>query len=178
MKSINALFLLMFIGLAVGLAILYTKLPKVAYIEPAELYQDYVGKAYYDSIYNEQVGYYQDTLDIISSHVQAVYEAVEETDTASINKFKRAQQYFYDQTGRFQKLETQIREHYVSQIWKALNEQIKEYGLENGYDYIYGANGTGNVMYAKDGHNITQDVKAFINLNYRHKEAEDSTNSL
>mgnify|MGYP003575215987 CR=1 FL=1 len=55
-------------------------------------------------------------------------------------------------------------------IWKRLNPYLADYGKEKGYEYIYGANGTGNVLYADKGQDITEDVIKYVNGRYHDKK--------
>lgn len=55
-------------------------------------------------------------------------------------------------------------------IWKRLNPLVADYGKENGYAYIYGANGTGNVLYADDEENITEALIEYVNKRYHGKD--------
>jgi len=55
-------------------------------------------------------------------------------------------------------------------IWKRLNPYIAEYGKEKGYAYIYGANGTGNVLYADEGEDITDELIEYVNKRYHDKK--------
>lgn len=59
-----------------------------------------------------------------------------------------------------------LSEQYTNDIWKFINENVKEYGSQEGYDYIFGASGNGSLMYAKDSHNITDDIVDFVNKKY------------
>ena len=55
-------------------------------------------------------------------------------------------------------------------IWKRLNPYLVDYGKEHGYQYIYGANGTGNVLYADTSKDITDDVIKYSNNRYHDKK--------
>ena len=55
-------------------------------------------------------------------------------------------------------------------IWKRLNPYLIDYGKEHGYQYIYGANGTGNVLYADKDLDITDDVIKYANDRYHDKK--------
>lgn len=57
-------------------------------------------------------------------------------------------------------------EEYDKQIWKQLNQYISQYGKENNYSLILGADGSGHVMYAEEKMNITAEVKEFVNNKY------------
>ena len=59
---------------------------------------------------------------------------------------------------------------YDKQVWLQINQFIKDYGVKQGYTYIYGATGSGNIMYADSTSNITDEVTIFINNMYESKE--------
>jgi outer membrane protein len=43
---------------------------------------------------------------------------------------------------------------------------VGEYGEENGYTYIFGSNESANIMYAKEGKDITDEVLKALNKEY------------
>ncbi len=53
-----------------------------------------------------------------------------------------------------------------AQIWGRLNEYIYQFGRDNGYQYIFGANGSGTIMYADSLQNVTDQVIEFVNQRY------------
>lgn len=55
-------------------------------------------------------------------------------------------------------------------IWKRLNPYLAEFGKENGYLYIYGANGTGNVLYADKAQDVTEELIKYVNNRYHDKK--------
>lgn len=58
-------------------------------------------------------------------------------------------------------------EEYYALIWDRINGYIKEYGDENGYQYIFGANGDGSIMYANSSSDITTEITQYINNRYQ-----------
>lgn len=52
---------------------------------------------------------------------------------------------------------------------------IKDYGKKNGYDYIYGTGDSANILYAKDGQDITDKIIKEINDNYNGSESSAIT---
>ncbi len=55
---------------------------------------------------------------------------------------------------------------YDRQIWNQLNQYIKDYGKEHNYTMIFGANGQGNLMYASEARDVTNDLISYINKKY------------
>lgn len=47
-----------------------------------------------------------------------------------------------------------------------INEYVKEYGKANGYRIIFGAGGSGNIMYAEDASDLTPKVLEGLNKQY------------
>ena len=60
-----------------------------------------------------------------------------------------------------------LSERYTSDIWNRINTYVSAYGREHGYAYIFGASGEGNIMYAGESEDITEDVVKYINERYR-----------
>jgi outer membrane protein len=51
---------------------------------------------------------------------------------------------------------------------------VKDYGKENGYTFIYGANESGNILYGQEGLNITEEVTKALNEKYAVETTEES----
>jgi len=51
-----------------------------------------------------------------------------------------------------------------------INDYVKEYGKEHGYKIIFGASGGGNIMYADDSSDLTNEVLKGLNSEYERKK--------
>jgi outer membrane protein len=60
-------------------------------------------------------------------------------------------------------------ERYSREIWQQINQYTKDFGKKNGYAVIYGANGSGSIMYADTTLDITAPVLLYINERYEGK---------
>jgi len=67
---------------------------------------------------------------------------------------------------RFEDQNNKLSAQYDAIIWKQLDAYIKEYGDAKGYDIILGTNGTGNVVYASEALDATEELIEFINTKY------------
>ena len=73
----------------------------------------------------------------------------------------------YQETARACQLEEQqLSDQYTAEIWKQINSYLIEFGKENNYDFILGAKGDGNLMYANDQSHVTEDALIYINSRY------------
>jgi outer membrane protein len=64
----------------------------------------------------------------------------------------------------------EVSQTYTADIWKRINEEAVNFGKDNGYDYILGAAGNGNVMYAKEQLNVTDEFIEYLNQKYSGKK--------
>lgn len=69
-------------------------------------------------------------------------------------------QQLFDEDSRKMTFETD------SKIWNQLNQYVLEYGKEKKYKFILGATGQGNIMYADESKNVTEDMITFVNKKY------------
>ncbi len=51
----------------------------------------------------------------------------------------------------------------IDSIIKEVKDKVKAYGESNGYDFIYGQNDAGSIMYGKEKYDVTEDVIAVLN---------------
>jgi len=73
-------------------------------------------------------------------------------------------QYFEKQ---FSEERSRLTELYDEKILKQINQYVKDYGIGKGYDYIFGADGTGGLMYAEESEDITDEIIAYINSRFK-----------
>ena len=66
-------------------------------------------------------------------------------------------------------LERQMMEPLIQEF----TQKIRQYGEEHGYDIIFGATASGNIVYGKKGKNITADVIEYINNTFYDKEKDE-----
>src|SRR5690606_273075 len=57
-------------------------------------------------------------------------------------------------------------------IWNRLNPYIMDFGKARGYDFIYGANGTGNVLYAEQSQDLTRELIEYVNHRYHGRKTK------
>lgn len=64
---------------------------------------------------------------------------------------------------------TKLNKEYTDKIWSQINSYVQEYAVEKDLDYLYGLDGSGNIMYAKESSNRTADILKYINDRYHGK---------
>ena len=103
--------------------------------------------------YQAEVQEYQKNMNSMSSSARSKKEE---------ELMKERQQLQQEQQMRSQQLQQESQAAIDSVIGK-VKDQVKKYGEKNGYDYIYGQNDAGSIMYAKDSYDVTDEVIKALN---------------
>lgn len=93
----------------------------------------------------------------------------EKKSNDEISTLARIEEEYYYKQQQFEKENQTTSNDYTAKIWNQLNQLIEEYGKENKYTFVFGANGQGNIMYADDKNNITAEIIAYVNTSYNGK---------
>ena len=150
--------------------------PKTAYVDINEIYNNFTLKKELESKLDNISNARKNILDSVKIKVNVLSNVLEGTDKKNkkavdsisgiLESFK--QEYYYKEQNFTQDNDAMTKQ-YSDQIWKQLNQYVKDYGKENGYEYIFGADGSGAVMYAAEGNNITDELKTYVNNRYSGK---------
>lgn len=84
--------------------------------------------------------------------------------------FQNQKDLFLAKKQRFSEDEEVMVKQYDEKIINQLNEYAKDFGRENKFDIIYGANSSGNIMYADSVYDITKEVVAYMNQKFSGKK--------
>lgn len=146
----------------------------VVYIDVNVLMADYEGMKDATKEFETKSKVWQANVDSLISDFQnelKIYEKERSKMTKKENELKqellRNKQ---QQVGNYQQaIQRQSEEEDAKLSGAVVNEvnaYIKEYGKNHSYKIIIGANSSGNVLYAQDGVDITQDVLTGLNAEY------------
>lgn len=87
--------------------------------------------------------------------------------------FKNNPAVFQQQAAMFKQLQEELmlirqekEKQYTDQVWKQLNEYVKEYSEKNRLEVVFGGSGNGSIMFASKNIDITDDVLIFANKKY------------
>lgn len=103
-------------------------------------------------------------LDMMYSHMQ---QKDEMGDTLLTNAFANLRDTYFKRQEEFKQANEALAQQYTNEIWTQLNQYLRDYGNAKGYQYIFGANGDGALLFADDAVNITDDVKGYVNDRYK-----------
>lgn len=164
------------IALALGLVLvlsllsnglLYQQLPRTAYVDIHEVFEKFEGTKELNARLTNLSSKQKSLLDSMSFKLRAMQSNINENSPrAVLTSFNTQQNNYQVLNSEFTQQYEQQDQEYQTMVWKQINQYIQEYGKENGYDYIYGANGNGTMMYASNQKNITTNILQYINQRY------------
>src|SRR5690606_31481631 len=110
-------------------------------------------------------------VDSIKANIQSI-----ENELSKGNSSKELQRSYQHQIEiynikrqQFDQMNAEQAEEYDKQIYSQINQYIEDYGKDHNYLYILGANGSGSILYAKERHDLTQELINYINEKYAGK---------
>jgi outer membrane protein len=126
------------------------------YINPNKLVEDYHGAANKRQTFLNQTKIWQANLDSLTTEISALPPA----------QAKQKEQEFLQYRQVIQQ-KAQVEEARVNKaILTEVNAYIKQYGKEKGYDFILGATESGNIVYAAEETDLTDEILAGLNQQY------------
>ena len=146
---------------------------KTAYIEIKKVFDGFQMKSELETKYKEVEKQKNKILDSLAFNLKVMSKHFNEAGNRSNIDKGEVEQFGYHRE-EFLKLKEHYREEnaalsqkYDSQILARLTQYMIEYGKKHNYDMIFGADGNGTLMYAKDANNISEEVIVFINAKYK-----------
>jgi outer membrane protein len=109
-------------------------------------------------------------LDSLELNLKVLGNQVELTkgkDETKLYEFQMKREEYLTKKEQFEQDNAQLQGDYNQQVLTQINQYVKEYALSNNYSYVLGADGTGALMFAEDGVEVTKDVLVYINNKYK-----------
>lgn len=129
----------------------------MAYVDNTVLFSDFLMTKEMQAKSSKKIQQQEQTLDSLYRVIQTKEANLSENDRNLLSQ----------ELNQLQQIKKQYSDQTMQQVWSRLNQYVQLYGKENGYTFILGAQGTGNVMYAEEAINITDEVLKFANYKYQ-----------
>ena len=165
LKNIS-IYLLPLLAIVFSIAWSSYKSVKIGYVNTALLYDGFKLKKELETKYKSVEVTRQNLLDSIKfkiQHLSIKGNDLTDNDKITINELQRS---YLIKEKEFDRDNELTAAQYSDQIWKQINQFMSDYGKENNYDYIFGATGQGNIMFAKESNDISKEVIEYINQKY------------
>jgi outer membrane protein len=147
--------------------------PKYAYVNMEKLYENFSMKRELEkkleNIHNSRK-MILDSMEIqlsALSHLIGKMNPEEKIRNEKIEQFEYKKQDFFVKQKAFSEEDERVTAAYQEQISKQLTQYIGDYGKQNRFSYILGADGSNSVLFANDTEDITDQLKSYVNTRYK-----------
>ncbi|WP_121666105.1 OmpH family outer membrane protein [Mesonia aquimarina] len=144
---------------------------KTAYVDNTVLIKEYKNMKATEERFNEKSKEMQKELDAVAKQFQNEVEAFQQQSASmsdeELQKKRTQLMQRQQQLQQQQQAKSQALREESDKVIDSLIDEVKgfvvDYGKEHNYTYIFGSNESANIMYAKEGKDITQDVLKELN---------------
>lgn len=148
---------------------LYSRQQNTAYVDLSKLNNSFVYKIELEKKFEKNQLAKKNILDSLKLNLSLLESNVKanKDNKELLTKYQILGEDYYYKEQQFEEDTKTLQQQYTDQIWNQLNQYIEEFGQKTGYTYIFGANGSGSLMYSDKKKNITDELIEFVNN--RHK---------
>lgn len=156
---------------------LFFNAEKVAYVDSNKLINGYQGMVDARQVYQKKASGWKANIDTLASEVQqAIFKYEKESSKMTARERELSKELIRNKQKQLadyqQALNTQAQQEdsqMTSDVIIQMNAYIKKYGEENGYKIILAATDYGNLAYADEALDITDEVLEGLNQEYKGK---------
>jgi len=144
---------------------------KTAYVNNTKLIQDFKEMKSTEAKFTKKSDKLKKELDSVAMQFQKEVQAYQEQSTSMSDVQKQEKESMLmqkqQQLQRQQQMQSnQLREEsdvVIDSLITNVKDFVSDYGEKNGYTYIFGSNESANIMFAKEGKDITEEVLKALN---------------
>lgn len=152
---------------------IYMSMPSYAYVNSTEVFEKYTASIEANKkiesenkILQANVNTLKNELDSIQNVVAANFKSWKKSKQEQMRNFVVGkQQEFQRYTQAVQQKAMQREQEIMEPVVKEIDRYIAKFAKENGYDMVFGTL-QGNILFAGEAKNITEDVIAYLNNEY------------
>lgn len=90
----------------------------------------------------------------------------ENKDYKKLEYFEKKRELYVNQEEKFKEENLKNAKMFDEQIFTQINQYVKDFGIKKNYALIFGAEGSGTLMYAEETLNLTEELQSYINERY------------
>lgn len=178
MKKIPLYLALVAVILSIAAIYLATSSSQLVYVDVNKLIEGYKRTKVAKAEFDKKANVMKANVDSLVGKWQKELQAYEkERASLSPKELKLKQELLgnkQQQINSYQEaIQKQIQEEdkkVTQTVVNDINDYVKEYGKKKGYKIIFGASGGGNIMYAEEDSDLTEDVLKGLNAEYGTKK--------
>jgi len=144
---------------------------KTAYVDNTQLIQDFKEMKSTEAKFTKKSEKLKKELDSVAQQFQLEVQQYQQQSASLSSAEKQEKESMLmqkqQQLQRQQQMQSnQLREEsdvVIDSLITKVKDFVADYGEKNGYTYIFGSNESANIMYAKEGRDITEEVLKALN---------------
>jgi len=143
---------------------------KTGYIIIGEVYSSFDLKKESEKKFTEVKNYRKKILDSMAFTLRIMAKKIDgekAKNKEDVDSYNQKREEFYQRQKTFDEDNKQLTAKYDQEILTQLNQYVKDYSKENGYEYVFGNGGDGSLMYGDDAHNLTKEIIDYVNKKYK-----------
>lgn len=137
---------------------------KAGYVNNGKLYDAFLLKKELEMKLKNTQSERQTRLDSIALGIRSIEQHGEKDNAGQMELMQRE---YMIRSQQFAEDNERQAAEYEEQIWTQLNQYVQDYGEQNGYAFIYGATGSGSLMYANESYDLTEELIEYVNQKYK-----------
>jgi outer membrane protein len=169
--AIGAMVFVIVCGLIGTCIWLNNKIPHMGYVDLKEIYNDFKMTKELDAVLSKVQQQRKMTLDSMELKLKFLIKKIESTPEKERKEITESlqleKQEYFQRKQQFDTDDQNTVRQYNDQVWKQLNQYVKDFGKENHFTYLFGADGTGTLMYGGELQEVTPEVKRYVNEHYK-----------
>ena len=145
---------------------------KSAWVETGRIFSSFKGTQELEAKFKDDFKEEDRILDSLMSVIRLVEDQIKagvKPDPQMKEKYNSDIDLYQRLAGSFEPRKEKARDELTRQVWTQINGYLMEYGKSKNYAFIFGAKGSGELMYADTSLNVTNDAIEFINGKYEGK---------
>lgn len=139
-----------------------------AYIDLEVVFAEFNGKKEMEAAFMNGNDSQRVKLDSMAIEIKAMNARLtnENGSQAAFADLQAKQNFYVKKANEFSEQSSFQESQITEKIWSQINQYVYDFGESHGFDFIYGLNRTGNLMFAKKDKDITKEVIEYINKRY------------
>lgn len=145
---------------------------KLGFIDVKKVFENFDMKKEMQKKYFDQMGSKKKTIDDMGFELQKMsieLESSAKPEQAKMETFLAKRKQYMELVKVYDEEDQKVNTEYDTQVIQRMNEYIKQYGDENGYELILGSMGNGNIMQAREHLDLTVEITKYVNTKYAGK---------
>ncbi|MFL5763543.1 MAG: OmpH family outer membrane protein [Bacteroidia bacterium] len=170
-KALNTTGILCLIALSLWIYHSMTS-SKVVYVDIPKVFNAFEMKKEFQEKFKKTESERKRVLDSLEFDLQLMSKKLgtNSKDQEMMRVFDAKRGYYFRQKNEMEQDNAALSNQYDKQILGQMSQYISDYGKQNGFDLVLGADGNGTLMYAAENMDVSNAVVQFINDKYKGNE--------